>query len=171
MAIKDYNKIFKTNFDTSSKGFQDYYKDLSDKVKKREVDLLIVVNMFLTGFDSPTLNTIWVDKNLKMHGLIQAFSRTNRILNSVKSFGNIVCFRNLEEATNDEIALFGDKEANGIVILKFYEDYYYGMIKVASRKVMRNELPNCCRNILWDSRLSERKTRKILLSCLAIFSV
>lgn len=111
MAIADYNKAFKTHFDTSSKGFQDYYKDLSDKVKKREVDLLIVVNMFLTGFDATTLNTLWVDKNLKMHGLIQAFSRTNRILNSVKTFGNIVCFRDLEKETNDAIALFGDKEA------------------------------------------------------------
>ncbi len=126
MAIDDYNKTFKTNFDTSSKGFQDYYKDLSDKVKKRQVDLLIVVNMFLTGFDATTLNTLWVDKNLKMHGLIQAFSRTNRILNSVKTFGNIVCFRNLEKETNDAIALFGDKDANGIVLLKSYEDYYYG---------------------------------------------
>ena len=134
MAIKDYNKIFKTNFDTSSKGFQDYYKDLSDKVKKREVDLLIVVNMFLTGFDATTLNTLWVDKNLKMHGLIQAFSRTNRILNSVKSFGNIVCFRDLEEATNDAIALFGDKEANGIVLLKSYEDYYYGCVDDKGRE-------------------------------------
>ena len=133
-AIKDYNKIFKTNFDTSSKGFQDYYKDLSDKVKKREVDLLIVVNMFLTGFDATTLNTLWVDKNLKMHGLIQAFSRTNRILNSVKSFGNIVCFRDLEEATNDAIALFGDKEANGIVLLKSYEDYYYGCVDDKGRE-------------------------------------
>ena len=128
MAIDDYNRIFKTNFDTSSKGFQDYYKDLSDKVKKREVDLLIVVNMFLTGFDATTLNTLWVDKNLKMHGLIQAFSRTNRILNSVKTFGNIVCFRDLEKATNDAIKLFGDKEANGIVLLKSYDDYYYGCI-------------------------------------------
>ena len=126
MAIDDYNKKFKTNFDTSSKGFQDYYKDLSDKVKKRQVDLLIVVNMFLTGFDATTLNTLWVDKNLKMHGLIQAFSRTNRILNSVKTFGNIVCFRNLEQETNDAIALFGDKDANGIVLLKSYEDYYFG---------------------------------------------
>ena len=125
-AIADYNKTFKTNFDTSSKGFQDYYKDLSDKVKRREVDLLIVVNMFLTGFDATTLNTLWVDKNLKMHGLIQAFSRTNRILNSVKTFGNIVCFRDLEQQTNDAIALFGDKEATGIVLLKSYEDYYYG---------------------------------------------
>ena len=128
MAIADYNKVFKTNFDTSSKGFYDYYKDLSDKVKKREVDLLIVVNMFLTGFDATTLNTLWVDKDLKMHALIQAFSRTNRILNSVKTFGNIVCFRDLEKATNDAIALFGNKNANGIVLLKSYEDYYYGYI-------------------------------------------
>ena len=134
MAISDYNKVFKTNFDTSSKGFQDYYKDLSDKVKKREVDLLIVVNMFLTGFDATTLNTLWVDKNLKMHGLIQAFSRTNRILNSVKTFGNIVCFRDLEEATNDAIALFGDKDANGIVLLKSYEDYYYGYVDDKGRE-------------------------------------
>ena len=134
MAIDEYNRTFKTNFDTSSKGFQDYYKDLSDKVKKREVDLLIVVNMFLTGFDATTLNTLWVDKNLKMHGLIQAFSRTNRILNSVKTFGNIVCFRDLEEATNDAIALFGDKEAVGIVLLKSYEDYYYGCVDDKGRE-------------------------------------
>lgn len=134
MAIDEYNKTFKTNFDTSSKGFQDYYKDLSDKVKKREVDLLIVVNMFLTGFDATTLNTLWVDKNLKMHGLIQAFSRTNRILNSVKTFGNIVCFRDLEKETNDAIALFGDKEANGIVLLKSYEDYYYGCVDDKGRE-------------------------------------
>lgn len=126
MAINDYNRKFQTNFDTSSKGFQDYYKDLSQRVKARQVDLIIVVNMFLTGFDATTLNTLWVDKNLKMHGLIQAFSRTNRILNSVKTFGNIVCFRNLEQETNDAIALFGDKEANGIVLLKSYEDYYNG---------------------------------------------
>ena len=128
MAIDDYNKQFKTNYDTSSKGFQDYYKDLSNRMKKREVDLLIVVNMFLTGFDATTLNTLWVDKNLKMHGLIQAFSRTNRILNSVKTYGNIVCFRDLEQETNDAIQLFGDKEANGIVLLKSYEDYYYGCV-------------------------------------------
>lgn len=125
-AIDEYNKTFKTNYGTESKGFQDYYKDLSQRVKDREVDLLIVVNMFLTGFDATTLNTLWVDKNLKMHGLLQAFSRTNRILNSVKTFGNIVCFRNLEKETNDAIALFGDKDANGIVLLKSYEDYYYG---------------------------------------------
>lgn len=126
MAIDDYNKKFKTNFDTSSKHFQEYYADLSRKVKERQVDLLIVVNMFLTGFDATTLNTLWVDKNLKMHGLIQAFSRTNRILNAVKIFGNIVCFRDLEKETNDAIALFGDREAGGVVLLKSYEDYYYG---------------------------------------------
>lgn len=125
-AIGEYNKKFKTNFSSEGNGFQDYYKDLSDKVKKREIDLLIVVNMFLTGFDATTLNTLWVDKNLKQHGLIQAFSRTNRILNSVKTYGNIVCFRDLQEKTNDAIALFGDKNANGIVLLKSYEDYYYG---------------------------------------------
>lgn len=125
-AIDRYNKKFKTNFSSEGNGFQDYYKDLSDKVKKREVDLLIVVNMFLTGFDATTLNTLWVDKNLKQHGLIQAFSRTNRILNSVKSYGNIVCFRDLQQETNDAIALFGDKNASGIVLLRSFEDYYYG---------------------------------------------
>lgn len=125
-AIKDYNEDFHTNFDTSSDKFQNYYKDLSQRVKNREVDLLIVVNMFLTGFDATTLNTLWVDKNLKMHGLIQAFSRTNRILNSVKTYGNIVCFRNLEEETNKAIALFGDKNAESIVLLRKYDDYYYG---------------------------------------------
>lgn len=125
-AINEYNKKFKTNFSSEGNGFQDYYKDLSDKVKKREVDLLIVVNMFLTGFDATTLNTLWVDKNLKQHGLIQAFSRTNRILNSVKSYGNIVCFRDLQDETNDAIALFGDKNASGIVLLRSFEDYYYG---------------------------------------------
>jgi len=125
-AIKDYNKMFGTSYDTSSDKFQNYYKDVSDKVKKREIDILIVVNMFLTGFDATTLNTLWVDKNLRLHGLLQAYSRTNRILNSVKTFGNIVCFRNLEKATNESIALFGDKEAGGIVLLKTYEDYYNG---------------------------------------------
>ncbi len=125
-AIRDYNRIFKTNFDTSSDKFQNYYKDVSQRVKDRELDLLIVVNMFLTGFDATTLNTLWVDKNLRLHGLLQAFSRTNRILNSVKTFGNIVCFRNLEKATNDSISLFGDKEAGGVVLLKTYEEYYNG---------------------------------------------
>lgn len=125
-AIGDYNKMFKTNYDTSSDKFQNYYKDVSLRMKNREIDLLIVVNMFLTGFDATTLNTLWVDKNLRTHGLLQAFSRTNRILNSIKTFGNIVCFRNLEEATNKSLALFGDKEAGGIVLLKTYDEYYYG---------------------------------------------
>ena len=126
MAIDDYNKIFKTNYDTSSDKFQNYYKDVSLRMKNREIDILIVVNMFLTGFDATTLNTLWVDKNLKYHGLLQAFSRTNRILNSVKTFGNIVCFRNLEEETNNALALFGDKEAGSVVLLKNFESYYNG---------------------------------------------
>ena len=127
-AIDEYNKKFKTNYSSDGNGFQDYYKDLSERVKKREIDILIVVNMFLTGFDATTLNTLWVDKNLKQHGLIQAFSRTNRILNSVKTYGNIVCFRDLQEETNNAIGLFGDKNASGIVLLKSYEDYYYGYV-------------------------------------------
>jgi len=128
-AIQDYNKIFKTNYDTSSDKFQNYYKDVSQRVKDREIDLLIVVNMFLTGFDATTLNTLWVDKNLRLHGLLQAYSRTNRILNTVKTFGNIICFRNLEKATNESIALFGDKEAGGVVLLKTYNEYYNGYKK------------------------------------------
>lgn len=127
-SIKDYNKMFKTNYDTSSDKFQNYYKDVSLRMKNKELDLLIVVNMFLTGFDATTLNTLWVDKNLKQHGLIQAFSRTNRILNSVKRFGNIVCFRNLQKRTDDAVALFGDKEAGGICLLKGYKDYYNGYV-------------------------------------------
>ena len=125
-AISDYNKKFGANFDTSSDGFQLYYEDLSKRTKNKEIDILIVVNMFLTGFDATTLNTLWVDKNLRMHGLIQAFSRTNRILNSIKTFGNIVCFRDLQNETDEAIALFGNKEAGGIVLLKTYEEYYNG---------------------------------------------
>ena len=125
-AIGDYNTMFKTNYDTSAERFQNYYKDVSLRMKNREIDLLIVVNMFLTGFDATTLNTLWVDKNLRMHGLLQAYSRTNRILNSIKTFGNIVCFRNLEQATNESIARFGDKETGGIVLLKTFDEYYYG---------------------------------------------
>ena len=125
-AIRDYNETFKTNYDTSSEKFQNYYKDVSLRMKNREIDILIVVNMFLTGFDATTLNTLWVDKNLKQHGLIQAFSRTNRILNSIKTHGNIVCFRNLQKRTDAAIALFGDKDAGGIVLLRGYKDYYFG---------------------------------------------
>lgn len=125
-AIKDYNQMFSTNYDTSGDKFQNYYKDLSLRMKNKQVDLLIVVNMFLKGFDATTLNTLFVDKNLKQHGLIQAFSRTNRILNSVKVFGNIVCFRDLQQATDDAIALFGDKDASSIVVLKDFWSYYNG---------------------------------------------
>ncbi|BFN37507.1 type I restriction endonuclease subunit R [Fidelibacter multiformis] len=125
-AIQDYNAMFGTSWDTTSNKFQNYYKDVSERVKNREVDILLVVNMFLTGFDATTLNTLWVDKNLRLHGLLQAYSRTNRILNTVKTFGNIVCFRNLEKATNESISLFGDKEASGIVLLRSYNDYYNG---------------------------------------------
>ncbi len=125
-AIDDYNKMFKTDYDTSDAKFQNYYRDLSLRMKNKDVDLLIVVNMFLTGFDATTLNTLWVDKNLKMHGLIQAFSRTNRILNSIKTFGNIVCFRNLQKRVDAAISLFGDENAGGIVLLRNYDDYYYG---------------------------------------------
>lgn len=140
-AMLDYDKTFKTNFSGKNKkshvvaqhmdyrsggAFDNYYKDLSEKMKTRQVDLLIVVNMFLTGFDATTLNTLWVDKNLRQHGLLQAYSRTNRILNSVKTFGNIICFRSLQKETDEAIALFGDKDAGGIVLLKTFEEYYKG---------------------------------------------
>jgi len=125
-AIADYNGMFSTKYSTDGEKFQNYYKDLSLRMKNRELDLLIVVSMFLTGFDAKTLNTLWVDKNLKMHGLLQAYSRTNRILNSIKDCGNIVCFRNLEDATNESFSLFGDKDAAGVVLLRPFADYYNG---------------------------------------------
>lgn len=125
-AIQDYNMMFHTNYDTSSDKFQNYYKDVSLRMKNKELDMLIVVNMFLTGFDATTLNTLWVDKNLKMHGLIQAFSRTNRILNNIKTFGNVVCFRNLQKRVDSAIATFSDKQDGGIVLLHSFNDYYYG---------------------------------------------
>ncbi len=125
-AIRDYNAMFHTNYSTDGERFQSYYKDVSLRMKNRELDLLIVVNMFLTGFDASTLNTLWVDKNLKMHGLIQAFSRTNRILNRVKNFGNIVCFRNLQTRVDEAIGQFGDKESGGVVLLRTFSDYYDG---------------------------------------------
>ena len=134
-VIKDYNEMFHTNYDTSSDKFQNYYKDVSLRMKNKELDLLIVVNMFLTGFDATTLNTLWVDKNLKMHGLIQAFSRTNRILNSIKTFGNIVCFRNLQKRVDSAISLFGDKNAGGIVLLNSFKDYYYGYESVDGKQM------------------------------------
>ena len=134
-AIKDYNKMFGTSYDTSSERFQNYYRDLSLRMKNREIDILIVANMFLTGFDAKTLNTLWVDKNLKWHGLIQAFSRTNRILNSVKTYGNIVSFRNLEDRLNEALTKFGDEDARGVVLLKPYEDYFFGYTNDKGEKV------------------------------------
>ncbi|MDO4497350.1 MAG: type I restriction endonuclease subunit R [Bacteroidales bacterium] len=125
-AIRDYNAQFGTSYDTSGDKFQNYYKDISLRMKNKQIDLLIVVGMFLTGFDAKTLNTLWVDKQLRLHGLLQAYSRTNRILNAVKDCGNIVCFRNLEKATNDCFALFGDENAGGIILMRKFEDYYYG---------------------------------------------
>lgn len=127
-AIQDYNGYFATNFDTSSDKFPNYYKDVSERMKKREMDMLIVVNMFLTGFDATTLNTLWVDKNLRQHGLMQAYSRTNRILDRIKQFGNIICFRDLEKETNEAIALFADDDpkAHGVVLLKTYDEYING---------------------------------------------
>lgn len=125
-AILDYNEMFQTGYSTDGDKFQNYYKDVSLRMKNKELDLLIVVNMFLTGFDATTLNTLWVDKKLKLHGLIQAFSRTNRILNSIKTFGNIVCFRNLQKRVDEAISLFGDKNSGGVVLLRKYADYYDG---------------------------------------------
>lgn len=133
-AIKDYNEMFHTNYSTDGDRFQNYYKDVSLRMKNKELDLLIVVNMFLTGFDATTLNTLWVDKNLKMHGLIQAFSRTNRILNSIKTFGNIVCFRNLQKRVDAAISLFGDKGAGGVVLLRKFDDYYNGYQDAAGKQ-------------------------------------
>ena len=125
-AIRDYNAMFGTSYSTDGSVFQNYYKDVSLRMKNKELDLLIVVNMFLTGFDATTLNTLWVDKNLKMHGLIQAFSRTNRILNSIKTYGNIVCFRNLARRVDEAIARFGDETATGVVLLRKFRDYFEG---------------------------------------------
>lgn len=125
-AIEDFNKTFSTSHSLTSGHFSLYYQDISRRVKNREVDILIVVNMFLTGFDAKTLNTIWIDKNLKYHSLLQAYSRTNRILNSIKTYGNVVCFRPLQEDTNEAIALYGDKEAKGYVVLRSFNDYYNG---------------------------------------------
>lgn len=135
--IADYNKSFGTNYSTEAGEFQNYYKDLSRRVKEKEVDLLIVVGMFLTGFDAPTLNTLFVDKNLRYHGLIQAFSRTNRILNKVKAFGNIVCFRDLEKATEDAIKTFGDENSVNIILENSFEDYMNGFKDKDSGKVIK----------------------------------
>jgi type I restriction enzyme, R subunit len=127
-AVEDYNAFFKTNFSVDSSGFQNYYRDLASRVRSKDIDLLIVVGMFLTGFDAPTLNTLFVDKNLRFHGLMQAFSRTNRIYDATKTFGNIVAFRDLEQATVDAITLFGDKNTKNVVLEKSYDEYMNGFI-------------------------------------------
>jgi len=142
-VISDYNGYFKTNYSTNGKEFQNYYKDLSQKVKDKEIDLLIVVGMFLTGFDAPTLNTLFVDKNLRYHGLIQAFSRTNRILNKVKTFGNIVCFRNLEKATEDAIKTFGDENSVNVILEKSYDEYINGFTDEETGKSMKGYVDLC----------------------------
>lgn len=146
-VISDYNETFQTNFSTDGNGFQNYYKDLALKVKEKEIDLLIVVGMFLTGFDAPTLNTLFVDKNLKYHGLIQAFSRTNRILNKVKTFGNIVCFRDLEKATQEAIKTFGDKNSVNIILEKSYEEYIHGFKNEETGEVIKG-YEDICREMI-----------------------
>ncbi len=136
-AINDYNKMFKTSYGVDSDEFQNYYRDLSERVKNKEIDLLIVVGMFLTGFDAPKLNTLFVDKNLRYHGLIQAFSRTNRILDATKSFGNIVTFRDLEQATIDAITLFGNKNTKNVVLEKSYKEYLEGFTDASTGDARR----------------------------------
>ena len=140
LAIKDYNAMFKTNYTVESSEFQNYYRDLAKRVKEKEIDLLIVVGMFLTGFDAPTLNTLFVDKNLRYHGLIQAYSRTNRIYDSTKTFGNIITFRDLEQATIDAITLFGDKNTKNVVLEKSYKEYMEGFTDVTTGEARRGYL-------------------------------
>lgn len=136
-AINDYNAMFKTSYGVESKEFQNYYRDLAKRVKNKEIDLIIVVGMFLTGFDAPTLNTLFVDKNLRYHGLMQAFSRTNRIYDATKTFGNIVTFRDLEQATIDAITLFGDKSTKNVVLEKSYKEYLEGFTDIATGEARR----------------------------------
>ena len=136
-AIDDYNGYFKTSFGVDSNGFQNYYRDLAKRVKSQDIDLLIVVGMFLTGFDAPTLNTLFVDKNLRYHGLIQAFSRPNRIYDATKTFGNIVTFRDLEKATVDAITLFGDSNTKNVVLEKSYKEYMEGFTDIITGEARR----------------------------------
>ncbi|MFI3307406.1 MAG: type I restriction endonuclease subunit R [Mycoplasmatota bacterium] len=165
-AINDYNKMFKTNFCVDSKEFQNYYRDLASRVKNQEVDLIIVVGMFLTGFDAPTLNTLFVDKNLRYHGLMQAFSRTNRIYDSTKTFGNIVAFRDLEQATIDSIKCFGDSNTRDVVLEKSYKEYIEGFKDISTGEAKRgyidivNELNNRFSNI--DNILTEKDKKSFV---------
>lgn len=158
-AIIDYNRMFGTSYNTSDKEFENYYKDVSLRMKNKEIDILIVVNMFLTGFDATTLNTLWVDKNLRLHGLIQAYSRTNRILNSVKAFGNIVCFRDLSKQTDDALALFGNRDAGGVVLLRSFNDYLNGYTDAKGKDhkgyfefvdILRSDFPDAGRGIVGE---------------------
>lgn len=142
-VISDYNEYFKTNYSTESKGFHKYYINLSNRVKKREIDLLIVVGMFLTGFNAECVNTLFVDKNLRYHGLIQAFSRTNRILDNVKTFGNIVCFRDLENATKDAIKIFGDENSLNVILERSYDDYMHGFVDDETGRVVKGYKEIC----------------------------
>ena len=167
-AIADYNAMFGTSYNTSDKEFENYYKDVSLRMKNKELDILIVVNMFLTGFDATTLNTLWVDKNLRQHGLIQAYSRTNRILNSVKAFGNIVCFRDLSQETDRALATFGNREAGGIVLLRSFSDYLNGFTDEKGKEhkgyfelvdILRQDFPNAGR----DATGEEQEKRFISL--------
>ena len=162
-VVADYNEYFKTNFTIEGNGFENYYKDLSSRVCNKEVDLLIVVGMFLTGFDAPTMNTLFVDKNLRYHGLIQAFSRTNRILNKIKVFGNIVCFRNLEKATKDAIKLFGDENSINIIVERSYDDYINGFVDDETGNTVRG-YAELCQEILErfpePTRITSEKEQK-----------
>ena len=163
-AIVDYNALFKTNFSVDSNGFQNYYRDLAKQVKANEIDLLIVVGMFLTGFDAPTLNTLFVDKNLRYHGLMQAYSRTNRIFDATKTFGNIVTFRDLEQATIDAITLFGDKNTKNVVLEKSYKEYMEGFTDVATGEARRGfvevvkELETCFPDPAAIEKEADKKT-------------
>ncbi|MFC4995907.1 type I restriction enzyme subunit R domain-containing protein [Rubritalea tangerina] len=166
-AINDYNAMFKGNFGVDSKGFQDYYRDLALRVQKQEVDLLIVVGMFLTGFDAPSLNTLFVDKNLRYHGLLQAYSRTNRIYDATKSFGNIVTFRDLEQNTIDTITLFGDANTRNMVLEKSYKEYMEGFTDIATGRASGDMLmwsPSSKKSSPTRAPLRKRKTRKLSLS-------
>lgn len=136
-AIEEYNALFKTSFDVKSNAFQNYYRDLAKRVKNKEFDLLIIVGIFLTGFDAPTLNTLFIDKNLRYHGLMQAFSRTNPIYDASKTFGNIITFRDLEKATIDAITLFGDKNTKNVVLEKSYKEYLEGFTDIVTGEARR----------------------------------
>lgn len=169
-AIADYNALFKTSFSVESNAFQNYYRDLALRVKNQEVDLLIVVGMFLTGFDAPTLNTLFVDKNLRYHGLLQAYSRTNRIFDATKTFGNIVTFRNLEQATIDAITLFGDSNTRNVVLEKSYKEYMEGFTDALTGEARRGFVAvvrELEQHFPHPTPLKKRQTKRLLSNCSA----